>query len=108
MFKSMNVRNQLTSTPSGLTPEVDFRQQENELQKYQQQEESSNLTSSFYPTSYNPSQYQHSPQRYNSANQFYDTIHPSGPTGSSVTGESGGSKQYNNIYNMKTAGVYPN
>jgi len=82
---------------------VNFRQQENELQKYQQQEES--LTSLGYQTSYNPSQYQHSPQRYNSTNQFYNTIHPSGPSSTSVTG---GSKQYNNVYNMKTASVYPN
>ena len=106
MFRNMNVRNRLSSTPSGLTPEHDIHHQEREQQKYQPQEESSSFSTSYQPSVYHPPQYQqHSPQRYESGNQFYNTIHPSGAPFSNVAG---GTKQYNNVYNMKTASVYPN
>ena len=111
MFRDTNHRNKLSTTPSqGLTPDHDLRHQDNELPKYQPQDESPSFTTLYHTSSYNPPQYQHSPQRYNSANQFYNTIHPSASSFSNVTGGGGGggSKHYNNVYNMKTASVYPN
>ena len=113
MFKDTHLRNKLSSTPSGLTPDHDQRHQENVLPKYQPHDEASSFTTLYHPSSYNPPQYQHSPQRYNSANQFYNTIHPSAISFSTSNetgggGGGGGSKRYNNVYNMKTASVYPN
>ena len=73
--------------------------------KKQQQQDMPSISSLYQTSAYHPQAYRNSPHRYGSSNHFYNTPHQNTAFLNPINN---GAKPQNNIYPVKTAGVYPN